>query len=350
MKKTNTRFLLFTLTVCATFAPYTFAETTVFSGANDSTLTAFNNFKAAIKTATTTDGNSINWDAVKLDGTDANPNTKVIHSGKTVEIPVDRFKSRGVIFADPYTVSSDGFQTANPATAGQFPAFSVENTFAMFDPKDGQFEDRNIQQRFVLANTDTQAGTRGFGAIFVDVEQEGSSSIEFFGKDAANEKVSLGKYYVKPGAKSGEAQFLGVLFDAPVISEVELTLGAKALFSFDGNSVKSFGAEDLTKNTDLVVTDDFFFAVPEALQTSTAKLSDIECLFNWAEKNYAYLFSPAGAQLETYPPYTYRYYRDSKAYLGVSSTDKHVYYLGSNSTTPYDAGTLAGWLSTAKCQ
>lgn len=348
MNRTCHLFSLLILMTGTTYQIDSFASTTKFSGTGSVATTEFANFKSAIKTASAADGASINWDAVKLDGTDASTKTRVIHSGKTVEIPVDRFKARGVIFADPYTVSGDGFATANSATAGQFPAFSPNNTFAMFDPKNNEFQDRKIQQNFVLQNTDTPAGTRGFGAIFLDVEQEGSSSIEYFGRDAANNKISLGKYFVKPSIVSGEAQFLGVIFDQPVIAEVEITVGSKALFSFDGTTVKSFGAEDLKNGIDLVVTDDFFFAVPENLQTSTARVSDADCLFNWAEQYYPALFAPA-ATSQSYAPYYYRYYKNTNSYLGVGSTNNHVYYMDSSSKLS-DVGTLAYWLEISKCQ
>ncbi len=321
----------------------------VFSGTGAAATTEFNNFKAAIKTATNVDGSAINWDGVKLDGTDASTKTRIIQAGKTVEIPVDRFKNRGVIFADPYSVSSDGFATANPLTKQQFPAFSQSNTFAMFDSKNGQFKDLKIEQNFVLVNTDTPAATRGFGAIFIDVEQVGSSTIEYFGRDASNKKISLGKYYVKAGTQSGETQFLGVLFDEPVVTDVEVTPGVRALFSFDGKNIAAFGAEDLAKGIDLAVTDDFFFAVPEAIKTSTVKTSDADCLFNWAEDNYASFFYPAKSVTQTYPPYNYRYYKTTNSYLGVSYSDNHVYYLD---RTGYlsDAGDLNTWLATAKCK
>lgn len=234
----------------------------VFSGSGASASTSLDSFRAAIGV-----GNErrIGWDGVRLDGTDVNPNTKVITPNTTVEIPVDRFQGVGAIFADPYAVSSDGFGTVNPATAGQFPAFSPANTFVMFDATPGQFDDRFIEQTFVLAGTNTAAATRGFGAIFVDVEQAGSSSIEYFGKDANGNSVSLGKFDVAVGA-SGEPQFLGVLFSAPIVTEVQLTVGTNALFSFDGTNFQSFGAENLAQGIDLAVTDDFLFANPELAQ------------------------------------------------------------------------------------
>lgn len=237
------------------------AAPVVFSGTGTAGATsAFNAFTTAIG-----GGSRIGWDGVRLDGTDVNPATRVIDLNKTVEIPIDRFRGAGAIFGDPYTVSGDGFASVNPATAGQFPAFSPSNTFAMFDPTSGQFDDRFIEQTFVLNGTNTTAATRGFGAIFVDVEQAGSSSIEYFGQDAAGNSVSLGTFNVPVGA-SGDPQFLGVLFDSPIVTEVLLTVGTKALFSFDGTAFQSFGAEDLAGGIDLAATDDFLFATPQPLQ------------------------------------------------------------------------------------
>ena len=82
-------------------------------------------------------------------------------------------------------MSGDGFATVNPATAGQFPAFSPNNTFVMQDQTPYQFDDRFIEQSFTIPGTTTAAGTRGFGAIFVDAENAGSSKIEYFGRDAS---------------------------------------------------------------------------------------------------------------------------------------------------------------------
>lgn len=242
------------ISVLSSLAASAEAVPIVFSGSGANTATAFDDFRTAIG-----GGSRIAWDGVRLDGTDVNPNTRVIESGKTVEIPVDRFRNVGAIYADPYTVSGDGFASVNPGTAGQFTAFSPNNTFAMFDPTDGQFNDRFIEQTFVVPGTNTAAVTRGFGAIFTDVELAGTSSIEYFGSQG----TSLGKFDVPIGA-SGETQFLGVLFDQAIVEEVLLTLGTNALFSFDGSVFKSFGSENLTGGIDLAVTDDFLFATPVA--------------------------------------------------------------------------------------
>ncbi|HRO60539.1 MAG TPA: hypothetical protein PK177_15475 [Burkholderiaceae bacterium] len=237
------------------------AAPVVFSGSGAAAQTAFDEFTAAIGGAA--NRSRIGWDGVGLNGTDANPATRTIDPG-TVEIPVDRFRAAGAIFAEPYAVSGDGFAGVNPATAGQFPAFSPANTFVMFDSTPGQFEERTIEQTFVLNGTDTPAATRGFGAIFVDVELAGSS-IEYRGVDAAGNPVSLGTFDVETGA-STDPQFLGVVFGGPIVTEVILTVGTNALFSFDGTNFQSFGPEDLAAGIDLAATDDFLFATPEPIQ------------------------------------------------------------------------------------
>ena len=243
------------------------AAPVVYSGSGADATTAIDAFRAAIGGVKNTAGpeasgrREINWDGVKLDGTDANPNTQVVDMGNTVIIPVDRFRNQGALFEDPYAVSGNGFSSVNPGTAGQFPAFSPNNTFVMQDQTPYQFDDRFIGQSFTIPGTTTSAGTRGFGAIFIDTEKAGSSSIEYFGHDTAGHEISLGTFAVPTGA-SGEPQFLGVLFDNAVVTDVNLTVGTNALFNFDGTSFQSFGAENLAHGTDLVVTDDFVFAEP----------------------------------------------------------------------------------------
>ena len=249
-------------------ASSTWSAPLVFSGSGAGAATALEAFRAAIGGGKNTAAapqaggrREINWDGVKLDGTDVSPTTVVVDSNKTVIIDVDRFKGQGTLFADPYAVSGDGFASVNPGSTGQFPAFSPKNTFVMQDPNAGQFDDRFIGENFVLAGSTTAAGTRGFGAIFLDVEDAASSGIEYFGRDANGNQVSLGSFAVPIGA-DGEPQFLAVLFDRPVVTDVNLTVGTNALFNFDGTGFQSFGGENLPLGIDLAVTDDFIFAEP----------------------------------------------------------------------------------------
>jgi hypothetical protein len=88
-----------------------------------------------------------------------------------------------------------------------------------------------------------------------------------------------------------------------------------------------------------------FVCESDSASISTAS----NCLFNWAETNYAGLFSPADAATQTLPPYTYRYYKNTNAYVGVSSANNDVYYLGPDGNL-VDVGNLSGWLTVAKCQ
>jgi immune inhibitor A len=75
----------------------------------------------------------------------------------------------------------------------------------------------------------------------------------------------------------------------------------------------------------------------------------VECLFNWAERNYPSLFAPAESSTLVSTPYTYRYYSLTNAYLGVSSVDIHVYYMAPDGHL-LNAGPLSDWLHKAACQ
>lgn len=80
-------------------------------------------------------------------------------------------------------------------------------------------------------------------------------------------------------------------------------------------------------------------------------MNPVECLFGWAERTYPSLFSPGGSTTATMSPYIYRFYGQTNSYLGYSSTDKHVYYLGAlTNNSIRDIGALSDWLATANCQ
>lgn len=82
---------------------------------------------------------------------------------------------------------------------------------------------------------------------------------------------------------------------------------------------------------------------------NTITLNSIECLLSWAENAYSNLFLPAGAISQFQSPYTYRYYRNTNSYVGVSLINNHVYYLRPDGVLE-DVGDLSGWLTTASCQ
>jgi hypothetical protein len=228
-------------------------------------LNALNAFQAAIggvnngNTAQPLLGGSrrINWDGVALDGT--NPGSVVISPGKTVGIPQDSFQTRGVFFETIYAVSGDGFASVNPSTAGKFPAFSTHNTFAMFN-------DNTIDFSFVLPSpantTPAPAATRGFGAIFVNVRTPNTSSIELF-----HGAQLLGTFFAPTSNTAGDPEFLGVLYNNPIVTNVTLTLGTDSLFNFNGSTTTASNTDNPPTHN-LVVTDDFLY--PEPVQLPNA--------------------------------------------------------------------------------
>jgi uncharacterized protein (TIGR03437 family) len=243
-----------------TFSAVSTAEATTATDAFRTAIGGANNGGAA--TPQTGGRREINWDGVRLDGTDFNNNTTVIVAGKITGIPVNRFQARGLIYGEVLAVSNDGFVSANPGVAGQFPAFSAANTFASFNSN-------KYEVKFALASdpatTPVPAATRGFGVIFLDVEQANTSSIEYF-----NGSVSLGKFFVPPGA-SGQAQYLGVLFNSPLVTRAVVTAGTAQVFNFSNGQVATGPAEG--QNVDLAVVDDFIYAEPVTTSGSVSAAS-----------------------------------------------------------------------------
>src|SRR5262249_8176679 len=148
-------------------------------------------------------------------------------------------QGQGVFFGAVYAVSNDGFVDVNPNVSGLFPAFSAPNTFAMFN-------DNGIDFRFVAASTPNSppvsAASRAFGAIFLNVQQPGTT-IQYFPGSPLLDPVS-----VPVNSTAGSAVFAGELFTRPIVTNVLLTLGQGVIFKFDGTTVTSGGADTLTNN------------------------------------------------------------------------------------------------------
>lgn len=106
-----------------------------------------------------------------------------------------------------------------------------------------------LDVNFYVAGTTTAALTNGFGAIFSDVDLQGSTSLQFF--DVNN--LSLGTF----NAGISVFSFLGVSFGTPSISRVRITSGNGAL----GAGINDGG------QTDLVVMDDFIYGEPSPTST-----------------------------------------------------------------------------------
>jgi hypothetical protein len=262
-------------------------------GGQPSAATALANFETAIGgpnnggTPSPQNGGfrTINWDGVKLDGTDfgGGANTTVINFNTTVGIPLNRFQTRGVFFGAVYAVSGDGFKTVNPGVNGLFPPFSTPSTFAMFN-------DNGIDFKFIApsANNTTlaNASSRGFGAIFINVELPNTTSIQYF-----NGNTLLDTEYAPVGGK-GLPVFVGALFNNPVVTRVSLTLGTDVIFNFNGSSFSPGpNADDPAMGHNLVVTDDWAYAEPVPTPNGLPIISGSQ-----ATKNSAPVFTTTQGQ------------------------------------------------------
>ena len=103
---------------------------------------------------------------------------------------------------------------------------------------------------FFVAGSTTAALTKGFGAVFTDVDLANTTSLTFF--DASN--VSLGTFFVPAQPFDASLSFLGVDFGSAVVSRVRITSGNAAL----GAGLTDGGGRDL------VVMDDFIYGEPTA--------------------------------------------------------------------------------------
>jgi hypothetical protein len=106
-----------------------------------------------------------------------------------------------------------------------------------------------------VPGTETRAATQGFGVVFSDVERHGAASIKLF--DA--EGRSLGQYHGPIRTDPAEFSFVGVVFASPIVAQVRITSGQRALGA---------GVQDLSDggNLDLAVMDDYLYAEPQAVR------------------------------------------------------------------------------------
>jgi hypothetical protein len=182
----------------------------------------------------------INWDGVPDD------------KAAPAFLPPDFFKGRGVILKTPgggVQVSARGgnpagtpphFGNINPTYVQTFQPFSAER---MFSPVSSNVVDLT----FVVPGTDTPAVVRGFGAVYIDVDQ-GHTAFEYFD---TNDK-SLGKFPVP--ANNGGYSFLGVMYEQPIVAHVRIEYGTVALGPDDG------------PDADVAVMDDFIYDEPQPIR------------------------------------------------------------------------------------
>ena len=182
----------------------------------------------------------INWDGVPNGSAAPNP------------FPADFFNvnsPRGVVFSTPGTgfqvsaapgVAPVEFDNINATYSSTFGVFSAPRLFTALGSN-------IVDVNFFVPGSTTSALSRGFGAVFTDVDLANATSISLF--DATN--TSLGTFAVPPLPGSETLSFLGVLFATPVVSRVRIVSGTAAL-----------GAGVVDGAVDLVVLDDLVFGEP----------------------------------------------------------------------------------------
>ena len=143
-------------------------------------------------------------------------------------------------------ISSNGFADFDASNGTEFSSFSGTKTFSAVSSNLWNVD-------FEVAGQPVEASVRGFGAVFSDVDNGSSTTMEFF----AGEK-SLGVYPV-PAKTTGNHSFLGVYFPKEKVTKVKIK---------QGEAVVANGVKDVSSGgtKDLVVMDDFLYDEPKAIQ------------------------------------------------------------------------------------
>jgi hypothetical protein len=233
--------------VAAMISPAAAAEPTVISGAGNVAV-LLEEYRAAL--GGQNNGNAkgplkygrreINWDGI--------PDAKAAPAF----LPSDQFRARGAILTTPgegvQASAAPGnaadvpprFGNINASYSSSFRPFSAERLFSPVGSN-------AVDLTFVIPGSERPAVVRGFGAVYVDVDQE-HTAFEYFDR---NDK-SLGRFAV-PIANDGFS-FLGVVFDQPVVAKVRIEYGTVQLGPDDG------------PDNDVAVMDDFIYGEPRPMR------------------------------------------------------------------------------------
>ena len=183
----------------------------------------------------------INWDAVPVTFQDNNTFPSDFFAQTDVALPNGR--KRGAVFTTSLTndlrISSNGFDDVYAGFATQFKVFSKKLIF-------GSMNGNIVDVTFKVPGQTTDATVKGFGVIFLDVDKNDKTSLEFFDETGK----SLGKFFAI--ANDAKFSFLGVKFkDASKVTKVRITTGEE-------------GIGKIASSYDKVAMDDFLYDEPVA--------------------------------------------------------------------------------------
>jgi hypothetical protein len=162
-------------------------------------------------------------------------------------------RARGADFTTPgggVQVSADSnnpfgalpsFGNINPSYQQTFPPFSAERIFSPIGSN-------IVDLRFFVPGSTTPAVVKGFGAIYIDVDNQENTAFEYF--DINDNSLGV---YATPILNEGHV-FLGVIFETPRVHRVRIEYGNSSLGPDDGNGI------------DVAVMDDFIYGEPQEVQ------------------------------------------------------------------------------------
>jgi hypothetical protein len=142
-------------------------------------------------------------------------------------------------------ISNSDFAGLDSSNALEFSSFSGNKTFSAVSTNLWNVD-------FQVPGQAIAASVKGFAAVFSDVDDPHSTTIEYF-----SGSKSLGIYKV-PVRSAGSLSFLGVYFPNEKITTVRIK---------QGNAVLAGGVKDISAggSNDLVIMDDFFYDEPQGL-------------------------------------------------------------------------------------
>ena len=208
----------------------------------------------------------INWDAV--------PNGFTAGNNLTANF-FNQNSQRGLQLVN--TAGGTGFMVSDAAAGGNGVGVRFDNLLAGYS---SQFTTFSAQKLFTSLGSNTydviffvplngsalpgstRATVSGFGSVFTDVDQAGTTALQFFD---INDN-SLGAFAAPPSS-SGLSFLAAFVNGGPQIGRVRFTLGNTPIGIADNNGSR-----------DIVVADDFIYGEPVALATSVPEPGSLALL------------------------------------------------------------------------